>query len=80
MYNFKFNFSSDEGEKLKEFQYPLKLDNDGHGFMLFPTTISHVIDEQSPLYNMSAIGLQENKYFFYYLTQTYLIYVFLFLF
>lgn len=50
-----------EGEKLKNFQHTLKLENKGRVFLIFPTTICHVIDETSPLYDMSAKDLLEKK-------------------
>lgn len=59
--NSEFNFSSIEGEKLKNFQHTLKLENKGRVFLIFPTTICHVIDETSPLYDMSAKDLLEKK-------------------
>ena len=54
-------FSSAEGEKLRQFQRTLKLENDGRVFLIFPTTVCHVIDENSPLYDLSAKDLLEKK-------------------
>lgn len=51
-----------EGEKLKNFHHTLKLENKGRVFLIFPTTICHVIDETSPLYDLSAKDLLEKKY------------------
>ncbi|XP_037042544.1 ATP-sensitive inward rectifier potassium channel 1-like [Bradysia coprophila] len=53
---------SPEGEKLKNLQHTLKLQNDGSVFLIFPTTICHVIDETSPLYNLTQKQLHEKKF------------------
>lgn len=50
-----------EGEKLKQFHHSLKLENNGRLFMIFPLTVCHVIDSQSPLYDLSAKDLLEKK-------------------
>lgn len=59
--NCEINFSSMEGEKLKNFHHTLKLENKGKVFLIFPTTMCHVIDETSPLYDMSAKDLLEKR-------------------
>ncbi|KAG4079530.1 hypothetical protein HA402_005227 [Bradysia odoriphaga] len=51
-----------EGEKLKNFQHTLKLENKGRVFLIFPMTICHVIDETSPLFDISAKDLLEKKF------------------
>ncbi|KAJ6650043.1 ATP-sensitive inward rectifier potassium channel 8 [Pseudolycoriella hygida] len=51
-----------EGEKLKNFHHALKLENKGRVFLIFPTTVCHVIDETSPLYDMSAKDLLEKRF------------------
>lgn len=56
-----FTFSSPEGEKLKNLQHTLKLQSDGSVFLIFPTTVCHVIDEASPLYNLTQKQLKEKK-------------------
>lgn len=53
--------SSIEGERLPQFQHSLKLENDGRVHLIFPTTLCHVIDEQSPLYDLSAKDLLEKR-------------------
>lgn len=55
------NLSSNEGEKLRHFQHLLKLENGGRVFLIFPTVVCHVIDEQSPLYDLSAKDLLEKR-------------------
>lgn len=55
------NKLSTEGEKMREFQYSLKLENEGKVFLVFPITIAHVIDESSPLFDLSAKDLLEKK-------------------
>lgn len=56
-----FFSSSPEGEKLKNLQRTLKIQNDGSVFLIFPTTICHVIDETSPFYNLTQKQLHEKK-------------------
>lgn len=51
-----------EGEILHQFQHSLKLENDGRLFMIFPVNVCHVIDNSSPLYDLSAKDLLEKKY------------------
>lgn len=46
--------STAEGEILQQYQQPLKLHEDGHVFIIFPLTVCHVIDSQSPFYHLSA--------------------------
>lgn len=53
--------SSSEGERLRQFQHSLKLENDGRVFLIFPTVLCHVIDAQSPLYDLSAKDLLEKR-------------------
>lgn len=50
-----------EGEILHQFQQTLKLDSNGRSFMLFPVIACHVIDQYSPLYDLSAKDLLEKK-------------------
>lgn len=47
---------------LRQFQHSLKLENDGRLFAIFPLTICHIIDSESPLYDLSAKDLLEKKY------------------
>lgn len=49
--------SSTEGDILEQFQYPLKLQDEGQVHIIFPVIICHVIDESSPLYTLSASQL-----------------------
>lgn len=51
-----------EGEMLRQFQHSLKLENNGRLFAVFPLTICHIIDNSSPLYDLSAKDLLEKKY------------------
>ncbi|KAJ6650042.1 Inward rectifier potassium channel irk-1 [Pseudolycoriella hygida] len=53
---------SPEGEKLRNLQHTLKLPNDGNVFLIFPTTVCHVIDATSPLYNLTQKQLYEKKF------------------
>lgn len=56
-----FSFRSLEGEILHQFQHPLKLENNGRLFMILPEIACHVIDQHSPLYDLSAKDLLEKK-------------------
>lgn len=53
--------SSSEGERLPYFEQSLQLANDGRVYLLYPTTVCHVIDAQSPLYDLSAKDLLEKR-------------------
>lgn len=55
-----FIYSSLEGEKLRQFQHSLKLENPGV-FILCPVTVCHIIDRNSPLYDLSGRDLLEKK-------------------
>lgn len=46
---------------LNQFQYPIKLEDDGQVHVLYPLTVCHVIDEKSPLYNLSAKDLLQKR-------------------
>lgn len=49
--------SSTNGDLVHQFQYSLKLEDDGQLLVLYPLTVCHVIDNESPLYNLSARDL-----------------------
>ncbi|XP_026475088.1 inward rectifier potassium channel 2-like [Ctenocephalides felis] len=51
-----------EGERLKSYQSPLRLESDGHLLLLWPVAVVHVIDEDSPFYDLSAKDLLEKKF------------------
>ncbi|XP_019876063.2 G protein-activated inward rectifier potassium channel 3 isoform X2 [Aethina tumida] len=54
-----------EGESLPFFQTELKVGGDGEEdkiFFIWPTTIVHKIDKNSPLYNMSATDLLRERF------------------
>ena len=51
-----------EGEPLVAIQTPLKLENDGNILLIWPTTVCHVIDENSPFYDLSPTKLQEKNF------------------
>lgn len=42
-------------------QYPLKLQDDGRVHIIFPVIVCHVIDEESPLYTLSASQFLEKR-------------------
>lgn len=52
---------SREGECLGKIQSRLRIENNGRIFLFWPITVSHVIDENSPLYNYSAKDLMTKK-------------------
>lgn len=43
------------------FQYQLKLQDDGKVLVLFPMTVCHIIDTESPLYKLSAKHFLEKR-------------------
>lgn len=54
-----------EGELLPFFQTELKVGGDGEEdkiFFIWPTTIVHKIDEQSPLYHVSASDMLRERF------------------
>lgn len=58
-------YSFDEGDDLcQPIETPLKLENDGKMLLIFPTTVCHVIDETSPLYDLSQQSLNDRKYIY----------------
>lgn len=52
--------SSAEGEILSDYLRPLSLEN-GDAFIIFPLIICHIIDSESPLYDLSAKDLLEKR-------------------
>uniref|UniRef100_A0A8W7PFE7 Inward rectifier potassium channel C-terminal domain-containing protein n=1 Tax=Anopheles coluzzii TaxID=1518534 RepID=A0A8W7PFE7_ANOCL len=50
-----------EGEEIEKNESYLKLENDGRLVLLWPVTACHVIDRDSPLYDVSAADLLERK-------------------
>lgn len=46
---------------MRQYQHLLKLENGGRSFLIFPTTMCHVIDADSPLYDLSAKDLLEKR-------------------
>lgn len=58
----KKNFSSSEGDILEQFQYPLTLQDEGQVHIIFPVIICHVIDDNSPLYTLSASQLLTKRW------------------
>ncbi|GAB0090280.1 ATP-sensitive inward rectifier potassium channel 11 isoform X1 [Sergentomyia squamirostris] len=60
---------SREGEKLDQLQHNLTLENFGHIFLLWPSTVIHMIDNKSPLYDVSARDLL-NRHFEIVITMT----------
>lgn len=56
-----FRCSTAEGELLNDYQRPLKLEEDGDVFIIFPPIICHVIDSESPLYDYSAQDLLQRR-------------------
>lgn len=58
-----FLYSVDEvhHDHVQPIETPLKLENQGKMLLIFPTTVCHVIDETSPLYNLSQQNLSERK-------------------
>lgn len=54
-----------EGEVLPFYQQEMKVGGDGEDdriFFIWPTTIVHKIDEDSPLYNMSATDMIRQRF------------------
>ncbi|XP_044731658.1 ATP-sensitive inward rectifier potassium channel 11-like isoform X2 [Chrysoperla carnea] len=57
--------STKEGELLNQYQTELSLNADGCNadlFFIWPMTIVHIIDETSPLYNLSAADLLQERF------------------
>uniref|UniRef100_A0A182P0F3 Uncharacterized protein n=1 Tax=Anopheles epiroticus TaxID=199890 RepID=A0A182P0F3_9DIPT len=52
---------TDEGEVIEKHESYLKLENDGRLVLLWPVTACHVIDRDSPLYDLSAAELIDRK-------------------
>ncbi|XP_052893440.1 ATP-sensitive inward rectifier potassium channel 8-like [Anopheles moucheti] len=50
-----------EGELIEKCESYLKLENDGRLVLLWPVTACHVIDRDSPLYDLSAAELLERR-------------------
>uniref|UniRef100_A0A182QS32 Uncharacterized protein n=1 Tax=Anopheles farauti TaxID=69004 RepID=A0A182QS32_9DIPT len=50
-----------EGEEIEKHESYLKLENDGRLVLLWPVTACHVIDRDSPLYDLSAAELLERR-------------------
>lgn len=50
-----------EGECVGKCQQRLKLENNGRVFLIWPQTVCHFIDKNSPLYDMSAKDLIERR-------------------
>lgn len=44
------------------FQHPLELEHDGRVHVIFPLTVCHVINSDSPLYELSAQDFLEKRY------------------
>ncbi|KAL7044751.1 hypothetical protein ACKWTF_002042 [Chironomus riparius] len=53
---------SPEGERIGKGQKRIDLENNGRVFLIWPQTICHFIDEQSPFYDMSAKDLLERRF------------------
>uniref|UniRef100_A0A1B0EUJ5 Kir3 channel protein n=2 Tax=Lutzomyia longipalpis TaxID=7200 RepID=A0A1B0EUJ5_LUTLO len=51
-----------EGERINQFQHTLTIEDSGHIFLLWPSTVVHVIDERSPLYDVSARDLLSKNF------------------
>ncbi|XP_058122377.1 G protein-activated inward rectifier potassium channel 4-like [Anopheles ziemanni] len=51
-----------EGEEIEKHESYLKLENDGRLILLWPVTVCHVIDSESPLYGVSAADLLERNF------------------
>ncbi|CAO1344729.1 unnamed protein product [Diamesa tonsa] len=51
-----------EGERVGKCQQRLKLENNGRVFLIWPQTVCHFIDKNSPLYDMSAKDLIERRF------------------
>ncbi|XP_031618737.1 ATP-sensitive inward rectifier potassium channel 11-like [Contarinia nasturtii] len=54
--------SSNNGDILNQFQYPLKLQDNGRVHIIMPVIVCHVIDRKSPLYNLSAPQFLEKRF------------------
>lgn len=55
-------FRSIEGEVVSHYQHQLKLENNGNVLVIFPIVFCHIIDEFSPLYQVSAMHMLDKKY------------------
>uniref|UniRef100_A0A1B0DBG0 Uncharacterized protein n=2 Tax=Phlebotomus papatasi TaxID=29031 RepID=A0A1B0DBG0_PHLPP len=53
---------SREGESINQFLHTLALEDCGHLFLIWPTTVVHVIDDTSPLYDVSARDLLNKRF------------------
>ncbi|XP_069174690.1 G protein-activated inward rectifier potassium channel 4 isoform X1 [Procambarus clarkii] len=56
---------TEEGEEIPYHQYDVKVGNDDGSenlFFIWPMTIVHIIDENSPFFNMSALDLMNEKF------------------
>lgn len=51
-----------EGERAGKIQQRLKLENNGRVFLIWPQTVCHYIDKDSPFYDMSARDLLQRKF------------------
>jgi potassium inwardly-rectifying channel subfamily J, other len=51
-----------EGEKTGKSQQRLKLENNGRVFLIWPQTVCHVIDKNSPFFDMSARDLIQRRF------------------
>lgn len=57
--------TSKEGEILDHYNTPIEVECDESGsspFLLWPVTVVHKIDENSPFYRMTAIDMLEKRY------------------
>ena len=54
-------FRSFEGDIMNQFQQPLKLQDNGRIHIIFPVTVCHIIDSESPLYTLSASQFLEKR-------------------
>ncbi|XP_031619158.1 ATP-sensitive inward rectifier potassium channel 8-like [Contarinia nasturtii] len=54
--------TSNDGDTVNQFQHLLKLQDDGQVHIIFPLIICHVIDDQSPLYTLSAKKFLEKRF------------------
>jgi potassium inwardly-rectifying channel subfamily J, other len=51
-----------EGERTGKIQQRMKLENNGRVFLIWPQTVCHYIDKDSPFYDMSARDLLQRKF------------------
>lgn len=51
-----------EGDKNHKHLRELKLENDGRYLVFWPQTVTHIIDRNSPLYDLSAKDLLEKRF------------------